>query len=190
MAKPSANLRLFVALYPPPEAVTAMLSALTSGEVVRDLPPHRLTPADQLHMTVQFIGDTPAQELDATIESVQRAAAGLQAFRLSLSRLITLPERGPARLIAAETEQHSTLAELHRRLVTRLARNVREKKRERFRPHFTLCRFRSPARGLKVDGPLQIAPFQVDRIVLMRSTLRHEGASHHEVAACALESAM
>lgn len=177
MAKPTSNLRLFVALYPPLESARALIESLDS----LSLPHHRRTEVGQLHMTVQFIGDTPARELDAVIESVQRGSAGLDAFELMPERLITLPERGPARLVAAQTDSPGTLMEIHRRLVTRLARNVRERDAERFRPHLTLCRFRSPARGVRIDAPLMSPVFAVNQIKLMRSTLGSSGAQHHEV---------
>lgn len=182
MARPTANLRLFVAIYPPPELATAMLETLRT----RQLPAYRATPLDQLHMTVQFIGDTPTADLDATIESVQRAVAGLKGFHLQPSHLIVLPERGPARLIAVETDSHPTLMEIHRRLVTRLARHVRDRNAQRFRPHLTLCRFRSPSRGVKIEREISLPAFDVDRVRLMRSTLDSKGAIHHEVIASPL----
>ncbi|MCI0363394.1 MAG: RNA 2',3'-cyclic phosphodiesterase [Phycisphaerales bacterium] len=177
MAKPSSNLRLFVAIYPPREVAEAMLKAMAELK----LPAHRATLCEQVHLTLQFIGDTPARELDATIESVERAASGLVGFELSTERLFQLPERGPARLVAAQTDAPPTLMELHRRLAMRLARNVRDKKDERFRPHLTLCRFSSPTRGVKVDQKLELPKFAVEHISLMRSTLGADRAQHHEV---------
>src|SRR5687768_18549446 len=109
MAKPIANLRLFVAAYPPRDIAQAMLDAMRALK----LPSHRATVCEQLHMTLQFIGDTPARDLETTIESVERAAAGLSAFELAVRSLIQLPQRGPARLIAAETDAPATLLELH-----------------------------------------------------------------------------
>lgn len=182
MAKPTSNLRLFVALYPPLETARALIKSLDG----LSLPHHRPTQIEQLHMTVQFIGDTPARELDAVVESVQRGAAGLNAFELTPERLITLPERGPARLVAAQTNSPGALMEIHRRLVTRLARKVRERDAERFRPHLTLCRFRSPTRGVRLDSPLRLPAFEVNQIKLMRSTLGSSGAQHHEVISCEL----
>jgi 2'-5' RNA ligase len=184
MSKPTANLRLFVAIYPPPALAAAMLEALAGLQ----LPPHRPTLAEQVHLTLQFIGDTPSRELEQTLESVRRAAGGLSAFALAPARLIHLPQRGPARLVAAQTDAPATLLELHRRLVARLARpgSVRGRKDERFRPHLTLCRFRSPTRGVALDQALTLPPFPVARIALMRSTLSAEHATHHEVAGCDL----
>ncbi|MDY7109181.1 MAG: RNA 2',3'-cyclic phosphodiesterase [Planctomycetota bacterium] len=183
MSKPRNNLRLFVGVYPPTGTARAMLAALED----LDLPAHRRTPIEQLHMTLQFIGDTPVKELDATIESVDRSRAGLAAFELAPLRLMTLPQRGRSRLVAAETDAPSTLLELQRRLATRLAQNVRSRPGDRFLPHLTLCRFRAPTRIEPLDEPLALDAFPVRELKLMRSTLHPDGAKHHEVAAFSLE---
>jgi RNA 2',3'-cyclic 3'-phosphodiesterase len=188
LSRPTANLRLFVAIYPPAEIVCSMLERLAR----LPLPDRaRPTPAEQVHLTLQFIGDTPAAEMDDTIESVRRAASGLPAFALSLHELIALPERGPKRLIAAETDAPPTLVELQKRLALRLAKKVRERPGEKYRPHITLCRFASPVKGYtlervstRLDGS-----FEVERIALMRSTLSNAGATHHEVVSVLLEGA-
>src|SRR5690348_4021713 len=83
VAKPSSNLRLFVAIHPPPEVSASMLAALQSIVV----PPNRPAAVEQVHMTLQFIGDTPAAHLDDVIESVNQSAAGLGPFELRPQRL-------------------------------------------------------------------------------------------------------
>jgi 2'-5' RNA ligase len=175
---PSASIRLFIGIYPPAPLARWMLEAIGAVQ----LPPHRAVPAEHVHLTLQFIGDTPRGELPATVESMERSAAGLRAFELTVQRLITLPERGPRRLIAACTDAPGILEELKRRLVTRLARPGERRSRRPFRPHLTLARFRKPTPGPAIDHPLEQRRFPVDRIVLMRSTLRPEGAQHTEVA--------
>ena len=178
-----ATLRLFVALYPPAAVAEAMLARAAR----LDLPKHRTTPAGQVHMTLQFMGDTRAAKLGETIESVERAAAGIGAFTLSPERLLTLPKHGPARLVAAETDAPAPLLEMQRRLAQRLSRVARKNAGDRFLPHVTLLRFAGAGvGGLDVDVKLETAPFQVDRIVLMRSTLTSLGAEHREVGAAAL----
>lgn len=151
------------------------------------LPEHRETPAEQIHMTLQFIGDTPGSELDETIESVQRATAGLNAFELRPEFFITLPIDDMARLVAVETDSPPALLEIKRRLVTRLARTKRERTRG-FTPHLTLCRFRNPARlAQPLREATSIAPFIVDRVVLMQSVLKPDGAVHTQLAEARLE---
>lgn len=184
MSSPIANLRLFVAIHPPADAVTSLLAMLEEMK----LPAHRPTPPEQVHLTLHFIGDTPVTELKSRIESVARSTSGLSSFSLQVRRLIMLPERGPRRLVAAETDRPVTLLELQRRLATRLARTARRKPGDRFRPHLTLCRFRSPARIESLDHALAETGFLVDRLTLLRSTLHPDGARHHEVETFPLNS--
>lgn len=172
------TMRLFVALYPPAAVAGAMLARLLR----MDLPRHRATPADQVHLTLQFIGDTDRSDLASILESVQRSAAGIAPVMLSPLRLVTLPQRGPARLMAAETDAPAPLLEMQRRLAHRLARSARERAGDRFVPHFSLLRFAgSGVPGFSLDKKLEVEPFRVDRIFLMESTLRPEGAQHREV---------
>lgn len=174
------GLRLFVAAYPPPEVADALARAAQA----LDLPPHRPTPPDQVHLTLLFLGEVDPRRLDSVIESAERAAAGIGAFELAPDRLISLPERGPARLVAAAAPEAPPLTELTRRLAHRLAahrRKERSRAGERFLPHLTLLRFRSAVAKLVVDEAIPVERFVVDRISVMRSTLLRGGAEHREV---------
>ena len=175
---------MFVAVYPPMNVIEALLESLDALE----LPPHRLVRPDQIHLTLLFLGQLPSAELDATLETVQRATAGFAPFILAPSRLITLPERHAARLVAAEAEAPPTLLELHRRLASRLARRPRKRPSDRFRPHLTLCRFRSPRRMPPLNQPVSVEPFEVRSIELMKSDLTPKGAIHEQVVSCTLET--
>lgn len=167
--------RLFVALYPPRELARAWLEALAS----LSLPAHRATPLDQIHMTLVFIGEVPERDLAETSASVERGAAGVGAFELAPQGLFTLPERGPARLIAAGTDAPPALLELRRRLVPRLV--TPRNRPAPFRPHLTLCRFRAPTRYELPPLELDLPPFRVEEISLQRSILRPEGAEHRQL---------
>lgn len=168
-------IRLFVAVYPGLERAHEMLRVLDG----RPLGPLRLTPPEQIHITVHFIGDTRRADLDEVAESVSRSVAGLPTFELRPIRLRSLPERGSPRLIALETGVSATLLEVHRRLVTRLARSPRHA--DRFLPHFTLARHPPDSRPLRVDQPVDMEPLTIGAVRLMSSVLRAAGASHAPV---------
>lgn len=172
--------RVFIAAYPTP----ALVDRLAASARALPLPKHRVTSPDQVHLTLLFVGDVDPRDLDETVTSVERAAAGVGPFTLTLDRLATLPERGPARLVAAFAPPVDPLTELQGRLAQRLAR--RGRKRERFTPHLTLLRFRPPVEGFAVDEPLEPMEFPIETIAVMRSILKPGGAEHREVRAIRL----
>lgn len=175
-------MRLFVAVYPPVESARGIVELLRGVE----LPEHRLVPPEQVHMTLQFIGDTDERQLAEVMESVERAAAGVEAFSLRPRELMCLPESGDARLVAIETDAPAGLLEIQRRLAAKLARNPRD--RQRFLPHMTVCRFRNGARVWRVERrAVEVEPFAVREIRLMESVLRPGGAEHREVGRAVLE---
>lgn len=170
------TLRLFVAVYPPNELVAAMHARLAELE----LPRHRLTPREQVHLTLQFIGDVSEYELSETLDCVRKSTEGIGRAELQPVRLIGLPRRGRTRLVAAETDAPLSLLELQRRLAASLEPGTR--RGGHFLPHLTLCRFRKPAKMPRVDVPLSLPSFPVQDVRLMQSILRPEGAEHSELA--------
>lgn len=178
-------MRLFAALYPPPQIAEQMLALVAEVECTGGLPEHRVTPVSQVHMTLQFIGERREQDVDGVIESLQRSASGIGAFTLTPARLIALPEQGPARLIALQTDAPPPLLELQRRLATRLARKTRKQAGDRFVPHFTIARFREEAGSFSLNASLDAGSnaiaFEVREIALMRSVLHSAGAEHRNL---------
>lgn len=172
-----------MAVYPPAETARSLARAVGA----MDAAPHRLTPLEQVHLTLLFIGDTDPEDMAGVIESVERSAAGLGAFELRPLRLATMPRRGTPRLIAAITDAPGSMLEVQRRLATRLARNARDRRGGRFEPHLTLCRFTPQARPEPMEAPLEVPPFRVEQVMLMRSVLHPSGAQHALVHAVTLD---
>lgn len=173
-------LRLFLSLHPPVGVARALLEALAQLE----LPAHRVTPLDHVHMTVLFLGEIDERRVAATIESAERAAASVAPFELAVTQLETLPAQGPARLVAAATDAPSALLELHARLVARLA--TKRARPAPLHPHLTLCRFHAPTRFALPSVVLEPLAFSIESLSLQHSTLRPSGAEHRQVARIAL----
>lgn len=189
MSSRAALARLFVAVYPPPITAGRLLELVRAREWrSSDLAP---TPIDQVHLTLLFIGDTPARDVPEMVESLERACAGMTPFELRPIALATLPVQGPPRLIAAIADAPPGLIELQRRLAIRLARNVKVRSRAGqgeagFVPHLTLARFSGVAAPSGFEERIEAEAFMVSRVRLMRSILRPTGAIHAEVAAIEL----
>ncbi|RMH09806.1 MAG: RNA 2',3'-cyclic phosphodiesterase [Planctomycetota bacterium] len=179
MPRHEPRVRLFIAIYPPRACVRALADAAAS----LDLPPHRPVPIDQIHLTVHFVGPVHRREVDRVRETLSRAARGIGTFELQPHRLIVLPPRD-CRLVAAETNLPSELAELQRRLASRLASKP---SRRAYLPHITLCRFRAPRFPGFEPVEINIPTFGVNEICLMRSVLHPDGAEHRMLACTQLD---
>lgn len=187
-------LRLFVAAYPPPAAVGAMLDQLRAVTLPSGTKPES---AETVHLTLVFLGQTRADRLGEVVESVRRAAAGLGGSRggvieLVPDRLVTLPSGGgvPPRLVAMTARASPPLVELQRRLARRLVEPSRRDERERWLPHFTLARF--PAAGpapQAIDVPAAgVEPLAIGTIAVVQSVQRagSDRAEHRVLASVAL----
>lgn len=178
------TLRLFVALAPPAEVAKEFLRALEALGLT--LPPHRLIPHGDQHLTLAFIGETRQKELRHVIESVDRACAGFAPFILNPEALITIPtpdDGGPPRLIAARTTAPSALIEIQRRLAMRLTKPKRNGHRARFLPHVTVARYAHGKTSDPVDLPIAGTPqlWTISEVTLYSSTVRADRAEYQAV---------
>ncbi|MFT3686108.1 MAG: RNA 2',3'-cyclic phosphodiesterase [Phycisphaerales bacterium] len=173
-----------MALTPDPPSATSLHSA--AAAIAGALPPHRLIPTDQLHLTLAFIGETRAKEVREVKESVDRSCSGLHPFTLTAERLITIPtpdDGGPPRLLAAATDSPPTLLEIQRRIAQRLTRPKKNGRRSRFLPHITLARYRHGVSSDAIDQPLtEPRPsWRVESCTLYASHLKANGAEYEIV---------
>lgn len=175
------TLRLFVAAYPDEE----LLSFLRERFDRNDWPAHRRVANEQIHLTLCFMGDRAAGKLDGIRARIAEAIRGIGPLESQPLRLIGVPKRGKARLVAAELEGSETLCGLQRRLVDLLLPEDARKTAGHFLPHLTLCRFRTPTR-LRLENDVfarrrtrkRVPHFSLGAIRLMCSELRPQGAEH------------
>lgn len=175
-------MRAFIALALP-AAVTETLSAL-----IARLPVGRVTPPENMHLTLAFLGEEP----DAVIEAAHEALTTVHArrFDLALRGFDTLGGRVP-KIVHIGARPDPALTGLHRTIRSRLHGAGLMLPRERFLPHVTLARLpASPAPEdiqrlatfLAAHGDLAIPAFPVTAFTLFRSTLRPDGPVHDPLA--------
>jgi RNA 2',3'-cyclic 3'-phosphodiesterase len=163
--------RLFVALYPPPDLAASLVERAATLAAPAGLRDPRPVPAEKVHLTLLFLGERAVRELDPIRESVARSVAGLAPPRLRVPSIEPLPN-----LLAAVLEQHPTISQAHTRLAQRLARKP---ERRAFLPHLTLVRGRGAAEPSGFREPLDPMPeFQAAEVRLMESVLHPSGAEH------------
>ena len=165
-------LRLFIAL-PLPEAVTAALEAC--GQALSRLLPAgsvRWVPAARMHLTLSFLGDTPAARLPLLREALDDVAARSRTTTLVLGRLGCFPnERRPAVFWAGLDSDPVPLQALQGALIDALVPLGWTRDPRPFSPHITLGRVRRGARVAFPVPPPVPPPLtcELDRLELVHS---------------------
>lgn len=177
------TLRLFLAVFPPPEAQAAVARAC---EVLR-------APGDgvswvkreNLHYTLRFLGDLGADGARRAGEAAREAAAAHAPFEAALGGFGCFPNARRARVVwVGLAGGDEPLRALAGSLEEALKRGGFGRADRPFASHLTVGRVREPADwSAKLAGAR--APegrFRVERLLLVRSTLSPRG-SLYEVAA-------
>ena len=194
----SGKLRLFVAIELP-DAIRDQLRA-TTDDLRSALPgPFRWVPPAAMHLTLRFLGDTPANEVDALTGTINSAASGSTRFSLRLEGAGSFPVgRSPSVLWTGLGGDVDALHSLRDAIETALAAVGTTPEKGAFHPHLTLARVRGrldPSTASRVRDALASlryddnASFDVRHVSLMRSELLQAGARHTRLASAPLGSA-
>ncbi len=178
------TLRLFIAL-PCPAALTGRLTTL-SHELDSSDWQLSFTPPEQFHLTLHFLGPTPARLLEDLGKELSAWAHARRAFDLRLGGLDVFPNwESPRVLWTGFSGQTSLLQELYgssRRLLS--AKRLFDLPAD-YVPHLTLARVQDlrptwdPSRVQALLPQWQdLGTFSVEKVQLIQSILRPEGAKH------------
>jgi RNA 2',3'-cyclic 3'-phosphodiesterase len=178
MASPERR-RLFVALLPSEPARAAL------AKLADDLPRARWTPAEQLHLTLRFIGEVSDDEMHRVSEALARVRVA--PFPLGVEGVGRFPPRGqPGVVWAGVGGGHPFLHRLRQQVDDLLLTTGVPFDLTPFVPHFTLARTREshPAtveqwlkRHRDFAGPI----WQVEDFALVESRPQSAGVEHQVV---------
>jgi 2'-5' RNA ligase len=185
------RLRLFVAI-DLPEDVRESLGRLQAGLRRDDLSGLRWTRPEGVHLTLKFLGETPAAEVAAIEGALARAVRGVPAFRLALGAPGTFGGRRGPRVLWVDVEgELAPLQQLQAAVERELAAVGFAPEERKFSPHLTLARVPQPpppglaerlSRALAAVAAPQ-GEFRATELLLMRSRLQPGGAVYSRVAA-------
>ena len=184
---PDVRSRLFAAvLLPAP--VRADLTRATAA--LRALEGVRPVRAEQLHLTLRFIGEVD-RGLEAPLaREIAAATAEMPGFPMRLRAAGVFPSHRRARVLWVGVEDTPALAQLQRAVEEAVVRAGVAPDPRPFRPHVTVGRIRRPPPPVGLAGAIARvrweATVNVRRVSLMRSELLPRGARHTEVVACRL----
>jgi RNA 2',3'-cyclic 3'-phosphodiesterase len=165
------RLRLFVALLLPDEAIDRLVD--WQERELGGRPDLRIVSADNLHVTVAFLGGRPAADLERIAAVVREAAR--EATRPVFEPLRYRETRSVGMIVLSDEEDRAT--KLADRLFSGLERlGVYERERRVWLAHVTVVRFRERPR-LSPPAP-QLGPVVSSELAVMMSRLRPSGAQY------------
>lgn len=175
-------MRTFIAIDLPDDTLDAL------SDLQDDVPVGKLTPLENLHVTLAFLNEHPAE----VVENVHHALLSLSRppFEMRLAGVEAFGGNDP-KVLVANVQTNPTLDALHRKIRSILHGAGIMLHRQRFRPHVTLARFpRRPTatemerlRGwILAHSDFAVPAFAVTEVALFRSTLMRSGAVHDELA--------
>lgn len=169
-------MRLFISIEPPGPAKERLFAL---QKELKLLGRGRFTPAENLHLTLAFLGETPSGQVDTAQDAMARAAG--RAFSLCISRLGCF-HRPEGDIVWAGPEPSVPLSALQRRLCRELSAEGFDLPKRPFAPHITLARRMAPDMGPALSSlTLQAFSLPAEDICLMRSCLGAEGPVYEEL---------
>jgi len=177
-------MRLFVAL-PLPNAVRTALAEICGG-----IAGARWIEPENFHITMRFVGDAARAEADDL--HTELSAIRFPEFEIALRGIGMFERRGHVHMLWADLDMAEPVVELHDRIEVAALRAGFQREQRKFKPHITLCRFKSnsmPDIGsyLEMNNAFSTPSFTINRFNLYQSQLGHGGARYDILSEYPLE---
>jgi 2'-5' RNA ligase len=191
------NLRLFLAIELPGNVLEALNRVQQELQREPALARLRWVRPDGIHLTLKFLGETPAARQSDIEAAISRAVAGVAPFELQTGKIGRFGSRNAPRVVwidvDGDTDALSRLQAQVEREVSPLGYPAESRP---FSPHLTLARV-PPERAREVAAPLESAlsdigsssaAMHATEVSLMRSELRRGGAVYTQLFSARLAS--
>ncbi|GAB4390405.1 MAG: RNA 2',3'-cyclic phosphodiesterase [Thermodesulfovibrionales bacterium] len=140
--------------------------------------------AENLHLTLKFLGRTPEERLPAIRERLGAAAARHRGFRIRLAGAGAFPGARRPRVVWIGVSDSEALAALQKDVDAALAELGYEAEARDFTAHLTLGRVKSPRGGAALQAGIEalagkeFGEAEVRGVSLMKSDLSPAGARY------------
>jgi len=186
MSEPSQTIRAFIAIRLPSEIRAgveqvqgSLKSAIRPGSV-------RWTPAEQIHLTLKFLGNIPADSVPELEAALRRACAQVAPFELYADGLGAFPDSQRPRVLWIGLGGALDALQLLQKAIVVETERWGEPEDRPFHPHLTLGRIKTTRSrelqelGAKIRSTpaANLGSWQVTQVALMKSELFQDGARH------------
>lgn len=170
-------MRVFFAITLPKSCQASILEFIEKIRYKPALNKIRWTKAENLHLTLRFLGKVEDQQLPELIEHVDTTLHENPTlpFVIKSNELIPFPKH-KSRALSLGVKQHKNLTALHECITQTTEALGFEREKRDFTPHITLGRFKHPSSKTWPDlQPLHLE-IEVGKVVLFKSEPTPEGS--------------
>jgi RNA 2',3'-cyclic 3'-phosphodiesterase len=182
-------LRTFIGVAVPcPAALRPVVRSLGEmGNALRPVAP------DNLHLTLKFLGDTPAEQIGEVTGVLNESAAGIAPFEFDVVGIGAFPSLKRPGVVWSGVVRGEPLVTIAERLAKRLKKLGYSKERRPFSPHLTLARVRHKPPQLLFDlfeqhAAMPFGTVAVGEVTFYQSELRPEGSKYTELSSVELQN--
>lgn len=175
-----ALIRSFLAV-PLPAELQARLACLQQ-ELKQSMPELRASAPENLHLSLQFLGNQSQEILDKVGRLMLSTGACSPSFSVFIRGLGGFPDGRRPRVVWLGVDPPAQLSALQAALAEGLAELGLPRETRSYRPHLTLGRLRRPPADSGIMERLKSSDcgqLGVTRLVLFSSQLTPQGAVHH-----------
>jgi len=158
--------------------------------------PAKWTGKDNLHITLEFLGDLTDQEVSDVCSAAKEVAKTYNSFCIDLKKILYGPPRKmPPKMIWVEGEKSEELSGLKNELEEELLEKINFRPEGRgFTPHITLARINEwefkkiePDERPEINEEIDLT-FSVETIEVMESELKRGGPAYTVLESCELKN--
>jgi 2'-5' RNA ligase len=148
--------------------------------------------ADNVHLTLKFIGEVPLGRVNDLSQAAATAVAGFPSFEIVIANTSSFPQHGTPRVLWIGVDDYSgKLSQLQTKFDDESLRLGFEKEARPFNPHLTIARLRKPqgARTLALahkEMGFAATKVSVTELNVIRSELSSNGSRYTVISRHAL----
>ncbi len=180
--------RLFIAVPIQSEAKNKITNGIISDVKIKQLPV-KWTAYQNLHLTIQFLGDVDEKRIGDLKQIINRVKTPVRNEFLKFTGIDSFPGKTNPKIIYIGMDNSNYLRLIHRQISHDLLRNGFSPDRKPFKPHLTLGRVRENGEVSPSDlayladlfRQLDITDSLLDRIILFESVLRPAGPVYSSI---------
>jgi 2'-5' RNA ligase len=184
-------MRLFIAIELP-DAIKAEIDRVQQ-QLKASGPSANWTRPEGIHLTLKFLGEVPDTKAQEILQAMTAAAQGTGKLGLRVEGAGAFPNvKVPRVLWLGLSGDIEKLSELQAAVEDAMEGLGFDREERRFSPHLTLARIKFPKPRdnwpARIEGirNVNFGGFEADRLSLMKSELRREGAVYEEVGRVSL----